>query len=377
VAAVLTPLSAQTFTVLHVFTGNPDGADPQGNMILHNGNLYGSTIAGGMGTSTGCGTVFKFNLQTRQETVLYRFSGCIPGSADGSGPFSGLISDSAGNFYGSTISGPPPASPSAPCYPSGCGTVFQYSSGGETVLGALNGTTGQHPEAGLIRDAAGNFYGTSQSGGATGGGTVFKLDTSNNLTALYSFHPGASHDGNGPKDSLLLLRGNLFGTTLSGGTNGQGTVFAVNAATGVETVLLRFSGLNGANPIAGLIADTSGNLYGTTTAGGSGCGVVYKLNVATRVQTVLHTFDGTDGCTPTVNLIRDAQGNLYGETEGPGGGTVFKLDPAGVLTVLHNFVTETDGSSPYGLNVDSQGNFYGSTNFGGPAGFGTLFEITP
>jgi len=308
---------AQTLTILYGFTGAPDGANPEAGLIRDEaGNLYGTTAFGGDCNSlpTGCGTVFKFDTSGR-ETVLYSF-GAYPG--DGTTPFAGLIRDRAGNLYGTTLSGGE----------YDFGTIFKLdTSGNETLLHSFAGypTDGANPWVGLIMDRAGNLYGTTPSGGQSDYGTIFKLDTSGNETLLHSF-AGYPTDGASPFAGLIMDRaGNLYGTTVSGGQSDYGTVFKLDKS-GNEKVLRSFTGSagDGASPVGGLIADRAGNLFGTTSAGGtSELGTVFKLDTSGNL-TVLHSFTGTppptlfgpppDGRQPDAPLIMDESGNLYGET---------------------------------------------------------------
>jgi uncharacterized repeat protein (TIGR03803 family) len=361
---------AQTFTVLHSFSGGTnDGAYPYAGLVMDSsGNLYGTTYVGGGGSEcfgVGCGTVFKLDI-SGALTVLHSFSG-----SDGKYPYAGLVRDSSGNLYGTTLYGGS----------IGYGTVFKLETSGPlTVLHSCDYSDGANPYAGLVRDSSGNLYGTTVGGGPSGdGGTVFKLDTSGTLTVLHNF---SGSDGAYPYAGLVIdSSGNLYGTTSQGGSYGYGTVFKLDSS-GALTVLHNFSGSDGGYPQAGLVRDSSGNLYGTTTyAGGSfGYGTVFKLDTS-GVLTVLHSFpSGTnDGAYPYGGLVMDSSGNLYGTTAIGGsngyGGTVFKLDTSGALTVLHNF-SGSDGAYPYaGLMMDSYGTLYGTTHGGGSSGYGTVFEI--
>ncbi len=290
------------------------------------------------------------------------------------------------------------------------------SVGNETVLYSFTGTNGDgaQPTAGLIMDSAGNLYGTTQFGGVTscfsdrippGCGTVFKLDPSGNETVLHSF-TGTNGDGANPAASLIMdSAGNLYGTTQFGGVTscssgsfvppGCGTVFKLDPS-GHETVLYSFTLTNGdgAQPVAGLIMDSAGNLYGTTPYGGvtssscfvfvtgppipPGCGTVFKLDPSGH-ETLLHSFTDTngDGAQPVAGLIMDSAGNLYG-TVAASAGTVFRLEPSGHETVLHSFTGSPDGEDPVaGVIMDSAGNLYGTTYGGGSAGDGTVFRLEP
>jgi uncharacterized repeat protein (TIGR03803 family) len=387
---------AQTYSVLYYFTGSPDGDAPFAGLTPDAaGNFYGTTYSGGNnGCEGGCGIIFKLD-ETGNETVLYTFWG-----RHGKSPAAGLVRDAAGNLYGTTQNGG-----STGCADHiGCGVVFKLDeTGKETVLYTFTGgSDGAYPEAGLILDAAGNFYGTTMGGGREGCtfgcGTVFKLDKTGKETVLYSFKGGS--DGEYPEAGLILdAAGNFYGTTTGGGREregctyyGCGTVFKLDK-TGKETVLHRFgSKKDGANPQAGLVRDAAGNLYGTTFWGGSGTGTVFKV-AKSGEETVLYSFKGGegDGANPEAGLILDASGNLYGTTYGGGSsncspyacGAVFMLDSAGKESVLH-FFDGSDGQWPQAsLLRDAAGNLYGTTLEGGASGSGcvygcgVVFEITP
>jgi uncharacterized repeat protein (TIGR03803 family) len=303
---------------LYNFTGTGgDGAFPEYGTLVRDssGNLYGTTAAGGIRDQFcmfSCGTVFKVDASGK-ETVLYSFTGT---GGDGYGPWAGLVRDSAGNLYGTT--------PYGGAY--NWGTVFKVDpTGKETVLYSFTGgSDGGYPWAGLVRDAKGNLYGTTLFG------TVFKVDPTGTLTVLYTFT--GPPDGLGPQAGLIRdSAGNLYGTTYGGGTGGYGTVFKINPQ-GQETVLYSFTGgVDGGRPRrSSLVRDSTGNLYGTTWLGGSSdFGVVFKLDT-TGTETVLHSFSGSDGKIPYGTLALDKAGNLYGTTyEGGayGGGVVFKIAP--------------------------------------------------
>ena len=255
---------AQTLTVLYSFTGS-GGASPYAGLVGDSaGNLYGTAYGGGSAAcALGCGTVFKLNANRREKT-LYRFTG----KSDGASPLAALIRDADGNLYGTTRYGG-----NFVCG-GGCGTVFKVdTTGKETVLYSFTGAPdGSVPQASLIRDSSGTFYGTTINGGdvtcsnPAGCGTVFKLDASGNETVLYSFT--GKGDGRSPSAGLVRdAAGNLFGTTTGGGASGFGTVFKLDA-TGNETVLHSFAGgSDGAGPSAGLIPGGP-DLYGTTVGGG-------------------------------------------------------------------------------------------------------------
>lgn len=328
-------------TTLYTFPGGANGELPQAGLLRDKlGNLYGTTYNGGSGTCD-CGVVFKID-SAGNETVLHSFQG-MP---DGDNPESSLVHDGTGNLYGTTVYG---GTSSACGGDAECGTVFKIdSAGSETILHSFTGgSDGAYPSAGLLLDSAGNLYGTTSYGGTFSAGTVFKVDTSGTETVLYNFQGGS--DGQAPVAPLVQDgAGNLYGTTERGGAAcslGCGTVFKLTL-TGQETVLYRFTGGNdGSFPLAGLVADSAGNLYGTTTSAGdlscsiffdTGCGTVFKIS-SDGTETTLYTFNGSDGAMPESGLLRDAAGNLYGTTfdggsghcysrsENLGCGVIFKL----------------------------------------------------
>jgi uncharacterized repeat protein (TIGR03803 family) len=245
--------------------------------------------------------------------VLYRFQG----GADGREPLAGLVRDAAGNLYGTTARGG-----STSC-PNGCGVVFKVDpSGHESVLHAFtNAPDGKAPEAGLLLDATGNLYGTTSAGGPTFMGTVFKLDPSGHETLLHGWGTGVGD----PQASLIAdAAGDLYGTAEFGGTKGQGSVFKIDTS-GNYSDLFSFDVTDGYIPHSRLVRDPAGNLYGTTVYGGTvkcdtfeACGVVFQV-APNGNETVLHNFaSGTDGAHPDAGLVRDAAGNLYGTTRGGG-----------------------------------------------------------
>ena len=378
VLCVSTAMSAQaqTFSVLYTFTGASDGGNPVGGLSRDaEGNIYGTTCCDG---AHGAGTVFMLD-KAGNETVLYSFTG----GQDGDQPYASLIRDTEGNLYGTTFWG----GVSTECNGGfGCGVVFKLDqSGNETVLHSFTGIGGDgaNPYDGLVRDPNGNLYGTTLYGGGSsacsgGCGVVFKVDTAGKETVLHSF--GGGTDGVGPLAGLVRDdEGSLYGTTQYGGAYGQGTVFKLDNARR-ETVLYAFTGgADGGQPFLGyLLRDAKGNLYGTTVRGGASscsslCGVVFKLDKSGKEKALYGFTGGTDGANPYAGLVGDAEGNLYGTTNqggASGEGTVFMLDKAGNETVLHTFTgTGGDGAYPFdGLVRDARGNLYGTANSGGANG---------
>lgn len=370
---------AQTFSVLYEFQFGPDGARPYSSLVRDGkGNLYGTTTVGGSSKNclSGCGTVFKLDT-SGNETVLHSFTG-----KDGANPYGGLVRDSQNNLYGTTLNGGA----------HGAGTIFKIAPHGrETVLYSFSGgADGGFPYAGLVRDKAGNLYGTTYLGGTCpayyGCGTVFKLDTTGKEAVIYNFK-GGLNDGAFPYAGLVRdAKGNLYGTTVGGGDgnclpDGCGSVFKIGS-NGREAMVYLFQGLDGFMPYGGLVRDKSGNLYGTTSWSGLGQGSVFSLSPSGNRATLYTFTGGADGSYPLGTLVRDSTGNLYGTTYQGGptyAGTVFKLDTGGNLTVLYGFSGSQDGGAPAaGLLLDSSGIFYGTASWAGlyfPNG--TVFKVTP
>jgi uncharacterized repeat protein (TIGR03803 family) len=323
--------------------------------------------------------------QAQTFKVLHTFQG---GKHDGADPGGVLVRDSAGNLYGTTGYGG-----TGGCQ-YGCGTVFKLNDAGKQVwLHSFKGGNGSAPVAGLVRNAGGNLFGTTEYGGVTtcgneyGCGTVFKLNgTGTKETVLHRF----TFDPDGYYPEALPVEddaGNLYGTASLGGTYGVGVVFKV-APNGKETILYNFTGgSDGCGPSPGAILDSVGNLYGVATRGGDGdCnnghGVVFEVDTAGK-ETVLHTFGGADGALPDSVLLFDSKGNLYGTTVfggsgsgcgNSGCGTVFELSPQSgggwserVLYSFCSLINCTDGEEPDTgpLVRDTAGNLYGTAVFGG------------
>jgi uncharacterized repeat protein (TIGR03803 family) len=285
-----------------------------------------------------------------------------------------VIRDSAGNLYGTTYNGGT----------ADAGVVFELDANGqETVLhNFTGGADGGNPYAGVIRDSAGNLYGTTEYGGAANLGAVFKVDTSGEETVLFSF-PGGNGGSNPYGGVTADSAGNLYGTTAYGGSGGSGVVFKLDPA-GTETVLHTFKTPNdGAAPESGVIRDSAGNLYGTTYGGGKyDAGVVYKV-AASGQETVLYTFTGgADGGSPVAGVIMDSAGNLYGTAQYGGAshwGVVFEVNTSSQEIVLYNFAGGTgDGSRPLaGVIRNSAGVLFGTTSSSGTNDSGVVYQLTP
>jgi uncharacterized repeat protein (TIGR03803 family) len=373
----VTSAQAQTFSVLHTFTG---GRPPKQLVRDAAGNLYGVNVdyVLKLDTAGNLSALGPSNLALNPELVI----------------------DPAGNLYGATPQGGLVhcflTGPGLPIEDVGCGTVFKLDpSGHKTVLynfsGGNTGPDGAFPNFGLVRDAAGNLYGSTSGGGsnscfltglAMGCGVIFKLDTNGNETMLHNY---------GRATGLVLdTAGNLYGID-------GASVFKLDKAGAFSHLYTFTGGTDGWDPRGDLAIDGAGNLYGTTYTGGLsscitggsaiGCGVVFKVDPAGK-ETVVYTFTGgsADGANPQGGVVLDAAGNLYGTTWQGGAasaGTVFKLDATGKETVLHDFTGGADGGSPNpGLVLDTAGNLYGSAASGGDlscgaGGCGVIFKIAP
>jgi uncharacterized repeat protein (TIGR03803 family) len=395
---------AQTYKILHAFTGGTDGGGVYGSVVMDNqGNLYGTTSGGG---AYGYGTVFELSPNadgTWAETVLHSF---MLNDPEGSEPMSSLIFDPAGNLYGTT----PTAGPH------NAGTAFELTPGsGGWTLSVLYGfcaqslcSDGAAPQAGLIMDRRGALYGAG-GGGALSAGVVVELSpgpTGWTESVLYVFGANNGTGGTDPFGGLLLdSTGDLYGTTslggnMSCGVYGCGVVYGLRKMPSgwKESVLHRFGAIynDGTFPGSGRLAlDANGNLYGTTADGGGtgcasgvGCGTVFKIarGQASRKEDVIHSFGvGANGSAPYSGLLFDGAGNAYGTTAFSGTGcecgTIYKLslDSQGQwqYTVVYTF-NGIDGDLPVaGLIPDGSGNLYGTTAVGGSGGYGVVFEITP
>ncbi len=345
---------------------------------IQSGSRISARIALTVANLVAIGVVFALAspIASAQYSVLYSFTG----KADGGNPYSPLIRNSQGDLFGTTEFGGHVGT--------GYGVFFKLSgNGSESVLHTFEKTDGMSPAGQIVRDAAGNFYGTTLDGGASLSGSLYKMDKTGNVTNLFSFHPfvGRIPEG-GP---ILDADGNLYGTANSGGgtqgtaTQYDGVVYEFSNAN-VYAELHRFTTPNtgtqttdGLFPGSSLLRDSAGNLYGTTAEGAnyrciSGCGAVFKIS-PTGVEKVMHRFAGKskdDGAYPEGGLIRDSAGNFYGTTSIGGSanqGTIYKMDTTGAVTILYSFQGgASDGGQPFGnLVMDSSGNLYGTTTIGG------------
>jgi uncharacterized repeat protein (TIGR03803 family) len=359
--AVSTASSAVTLDTLYSFGHNTNnyGSYPMGLIQGADGNLYGTTSAGG---PKGYGTVFRLGTNGGL-TILAAFDG-----TNGNGVIGQLVQDTNGTFYGATTYGG-----------SGYGAVFQVTTNGELTLMASaftnDGLHGYYPSAGLVQGTDGLFYGPTYYGSTNSYnyGTIFSMTTGGVMNTLANF---AGTNGTYPVAALVQgSDGNFYGTTIGGGTNYNGTIFKITA-NGVLTCLHSFIYSEGASPNS-LMQGLDGSLYGTTSSGGTnGYGTIFKITT-NGVLTCLHSFIYTEGYGPN-NLVRGTDDILYGTTisGGPNGnGTIFKVTTNGEFTTLHSF-DYLEGNQPASLVLASDGNLYGARNNGGTNGCGTLFKTT-
>ena len=394
---------AQTFSVLHSFTGGADGSNPLAGVAMdRGGNLYGTASLGGRGF----GTVYKLAPHAGNWAVspLYQFRG----APDGFYPEAGVTIAPDGSLYGTTFYGGESATGCLQGATETCGTAFHLQPPATVCPSALCPwietqiylfhTTPQFffPNAGeLVFDSAGNMYGAAFQGGTqTINGGVYEFSPSSGgwvETNLYGF-PSHNSPGCCPIGGVTLDNsGNIYGTTSLPfqPSDLYGSVFQLqNSGAGwTETNLHLFqNGSDGAFPRAGLIADAAGNLYGTTSSGGAGNGgTVFELSPSQNgwVFNILYSFNGPSGRGPFSPLLMDAAGNLYGTTLAGGAfqqGAVFKLTNSnGVWTYasVHDFSGGNDGRSPYGhLLLDADGNLYGTAGWGGANDDGVVWELT-
>ena len=302
-------------------------------------------------------------------TTAVNFAG-----SNGSTPVAPIIKANDKNFYGTTSLG-------GLGQGFGDGTVFRITSQGAfSTLHSFQGADGMSPQAGLVQATDGNLYGTTVQGGSNGGGSVFRITTGGSLTTIHSF---AFADGYQPYAGLIQATdGNLYGTTSGGGANGKGSVYKITL-DGSLTTLHSFQDSDGNMPYGTLVQGLDGNFYGTTEYGGViGQGTVFKMTPQGDVTT-LHSFLGPDGENPYAGLVLASDGNFYGTAPHGGAnncGTVFRITPIGLLSVLHNFNCN-DGLYPNGLIQAIDHNLYGTTTFGGNSqvcfeGCGTIFKIS-
>ncbi len=394
--ALALPSQAQTFTVLHTFTGGQDGAAPGGLTLDEAGNLYGVTEHGAINyyeCYAGCGTTFKLTHKGASWllSTLYAFTG----NGDGGQPWEPVSFGPDGALYGvtgeiennqGTVFRLQP--PVATCRSSACPWT-------ETVLFSTpGGFTGIDPLAPLIFDSAGNIYGAMEGGGRDHQGYAYELVKSDGWRQQVLHQFTGEQEGGTPWTNLIFdSQGNLYGTNTSGGANGYGTVFQLSPQRGWQgTALYNFQNLSdGSSPLGNFIQDSAGNFYGSCQSGGLGTGTVWELSPGNGGWTFTTLYQFIDRGTPR-GVTMDQSGNLYGTTFRGGAngvGNVFKLSPGNggwTYTSLYDFTGGSDGAYPIGrVVIDPQGNLYGTTFEGGQTGgnvcstygCGTVWEIMP
>ena len=412
-AAVLCGSSAeaQTYTVLHSFTGGYAGAWPWTDLtITPSGHMYGTTFHGGPGTDfycqyTGCGTVFEIYQRGGAWIFnpLYDFR-----LQYGGFPKSAPVIGADGALYGAALTG---GLLSSDCINAGCGTIYKlqpsptapaspFLSWHPAIAYAFTGSEddGGNP-GGIIRDAAGNLYG-GNGGGPYACGLIYELSRDGSgwtFSKLYDgFACNGDYESRGPGGLVFDSDGNLYGITYNGGGGqctsyrlGCGTVFKLTHTDSgwVETTLYEFNQATDGGGAAGLVRDAAGNLYGGTESGGSGGGgTVWELSPIDGgwIFNVLYNFQGTEFNGPAGRMALDAAGNLFGITQADGAygfGNVFKLTPSNggwVYTDLYDFTNGNDGASPLkGPTLDAAGNLFGTASSAGADNAGVVWEITP
>lgn len=380
---VVSPVRAQTYTVLHSFGNGTDGAYPLSGVSAGTlrgllATLWGSTQQGG---TAGDGTLFRLttNTKTWAYAVAHDFGG-VDGMNPTSPPVGSSVLAHGVTEFGGNITGD-----------TSYGTLYEIDfKNSQYVFTSLyrfcssfpSCSDGANPFGVWPGGAAQGPYGTTLEGGAHGLGTIFQLNGSE--TVLHSFAGGA--EGALPYAGLTELPSGLYyGTTYEGGSADQGTVFSFNPSTGAVITLHSFTGTpDGSFPITGLLTiPGQSNLYGVTTDGGAhGHGTVYSIN-ASGTLSILYSFTGgADGGAPEGALTYDSNLNLYGTTTsgGVGDGTIFELEPSGKLVVLHTFCVVSgcpDGAVPTGVLSGGSGGLYGTTVNGGTYGKGVVFELVP
>jgi uncharacterized repeat protein (TIGR03803 family) len=377
--------------IIYSFAGDADGEYIDSDLVMDSaGNLYGTSVQGGNFAS---GTVFELTPSASgwTHTVLYSFTG----GPDGGEPYKGVTVDRQGNLYGTTVAGGGGACDGG-C---GVAYKLTNSGGvwSQTVMHTFTGgDDGSGPGTGLTLGPRGTLYGMTPTGGANGQGVIFQLAPLNGgwqLNVIHAFTGGAD-GGGGSAGRLLRHKGSFYGVTTVGGANGQGVVFKLTPAQGgwQFTTLYAFKGQPDAGfPYGALALDRQHNLYGTTYYDGANdLGSVYQLALqsdGTWKERVLYSFKGgRDGSSSISNVVFDKTGAMYGTTSAGGAscdcGVIFKLTPGANGTwkesVAYRFKGAPDGAFVYnGMVGDSAGNFYGTTVHGGTGDDGAIYKFTP
>ena len=379
-----------TVAGFNVIAGLSKGENPNSGLVGDGaGYLWGTTTSGG---EFARGTIFKINERSGALTTVVEFRD-EPGGAQGSFPYAALAPDGAEFLWGSTSSGGA----------NGLGTLFKININTGMLTTVINFTAngatakGSAPIATLVRDSAGQFWGSTRDGGASGAGTIFKLNPITAALATVVQFTGVAGTAKGSRPHASLVSdgsGFFWGTTRTGGSGNLGTVFKFNASTGALTTFVQFTGPGGASPgnvpLGALVSDGAGSFWGTTSAEISGqvtyLGTIFKINATTGAMTTLAYFNGFTppnvGRSPWAGLLNDGMGKLWGTSHGGNfaPSTVFNISLSGVFSHVLTF-TDVEGDAPgrfpgYGtLLRHTDGNFYGTTAGGGPGGGGTIFRL--
>ncbi len=374
VASLSLLLHAQVFTVIHTFQGGSDGACPRAGLTLRDGIFYGTTSAGGNGTVY---QIMPSGSNWVKVPVSYLTFG-------GYNPLARVVFGPDSHLYGTTpLGGSCPGGgvvfdlipPASICKTAAClwkeGLPWQFGCGSD----------GANPGFGdVVWDRKGSMYGTTTQGGDFGSGTLFQMQPSGNSwteSIIWSFE--GQPDGLYPENGVIIdSNDSLYGTTQQGGSSNFGTVFKLSYVVRVgwtETVLYNFqNGSDGSEPVAGLVSDSSGNLYGATTGGGSRAGTIFELSPSgdSYIFRLLYSFSGPSYCGPYATLTMDNSGSLYGTTlcDGANGfGNIFKLSNTQngwIYNSLYDFTYSSDGAYPYSnVTIDQSGNLFGTAIAGG------------
>ena len=381
---------ASNTRVIYSFKGGLDGSYIDSDLAMDStGNLYGTSVQGG---GHGSGTVWQLHPNgdgTWTHIVLYNFTG----GADGAEPYKGVTLDSAGNLYGSAVTG------GAGVCEGGCGVAYKLSNTSgvwtETVLHTFQGSVdGQGPGARLTIDGDGTIYGMAPTGGAYGAGTIYAMTPGKGGTRFKVIHAftGGDDGAGGSAGALVLHNGDIYGTATSGGAFGEGTVYQLHRkAHGWKFRVLYYfrDQPDGVFPYGGLTFDALGNIYGTTYyAGANDVGCVYELSPGAHggwKERVLYSFGGGDGADSIANVNLNKAGHIYGITSKGGAadfGVIFRLTPKPLdkwhETVVHSFTGVPDGALAYnGMVDDGHGHFFGATTHGGAGDNGAIYQFTP
>jgi len=355
--------SSFTYTDLHDFAGQPDGLSPTAEVTLDGGNLFGTTEGGG---ANGEGAIFKVT-SDGTESVLYSLAA---DGSEGQSPDGALTITANGDMYGTTSSGIGAVT----------GVLFKLSAKGKyKILHAFNYNEGTSIRGKLVRDTLGNLYGTALFGGAPGNGTVFKYSANGTFSVLHAFN---ETDGQYPEHGLVRdSAGNLYGVTAFGGASGMGAVYKIASDGTFSTVYSFTGGADGGFLYGSVAIGKDGNLYGSTVLGGANSeGTVFKLTPAGTLTTLYNFTGGADGGSAQGDMLVVGN-NLYSTTDTGGDpncgcGVVYEVTPEGKEKVLHTFVAATGGGYSAGLTKGKHGALYGTTSSYGADSSGTVFSIT-